>query len=52
MLGRFGKDGKLSEDLIDNAVRHILTVKFKLGLFDNDYASPEQIEKKVRSAEK
>ena len=46
------KDGKLSEDLIDNAVRHILTVKFKLGLFDNDYASPEQIEKKVRSAEK
>lgn len=28
------KEGKLDEALIDEAVRHILTVKFKMGLFE------------------
>lgn len=32
------KTGKISENEIDNAVRRILTLKFKLGLFENPYA--------------
>ncbi len=28
------KEGKLDEALIDDAVRHILTIKFKMGLFE------------------
>ncbi|PKW21059.1 beta-glucosidase BglX [Flavobacterium lindanitolerans] len=31
------KEGKVSEDKIDGAVRRILKVKFELGLFDNPY---------------
>lgn len=30
-------DGLISEDAIDTAVRRVLTVKFKLGLFDNPF---------------
>lgn len=30
-------DGKVSKDRIDDAVRRILTIKFKLGLFENSY---------------
>ncbi len=31
------KEGKVSEKQIDNAVRNILRVKYRLGLFDNPY---------------
>ncbi len=31
------KEGKLSEDVVDEAVRRILRVKYALGLFDNPY---------------
>lgn len=31
-------DGKISEDTVDTAVRRVLRVKDKLGLFDNPYA--------------
>lgn len=31
------KEGKVSEDKIDDAVRRILTVKYELGLFDDPY---------------
>lgn len=31
------KTGKVSENIIDNAVRNILRMKFQLGLFDNPY---------------
>ncbi len=31
------KSGKVDEDLVDDAVRRILRIKFKLGLFDNPY---------------
>lgn len=31
------KEGKVSEKLINDAVKRILTVKFELGLFDNPY---------------
>ncbi len=37
------KEGKVSEKAIDNAVRNILRIKFKLGLFDNPYVQiPEK----------
>lgn len=31
------KEGKVSEEVVDNAVRNILRVKFRMGLFDNPY---------------
>lgn len=31
------RDGKISEDIIDTAVRRVLKIKDKLGLFDNPY---------------
>ena len=34
------KSGKLSEAIIDSAVSRILTIKFKLGLFENPYTYP------------
>lgn len=35
------KSGKVDEKLIDNAVRNILRMKFRLGLFDNPYTKTE-----------
>ncbi len=31
------KEGKISQEYIDNSVRNILRLKFRLGLFDNPY---------------
>jgi beta-glucosidase len=41
------KKGVISEDLIDRSVRRILTMKFKLELFENPYVdeNPDHIEK-------
>ncbi|MGQ2983987.1 beta-glucosidase BglX [Flavobacterium sp.] len=36
-LANLVKEGKVSEDKINDAVRRILRVKFELGLFDNPY---------------
>jgi len=36
------KSGKLSEKILDNAVREILTCKFQLGLFENTQVSAEK----------
>jgi len=36
--------GRLPERLLDEAVRRILTVKFRLGLFDRPYVDPERAE--------
>ncbi len=36
------RENKVSEERIDDAVRRILTVKFKLGLFENRYVNPEE----------
>lgn len=33
------RSGIINEELVDDAVRRILTIKFKLGLFDNPYAT-------------
>lgn len=39
------KEGKVSEKVVDEAVRRILRVKFWLGLFDNPYVEPDLAEK-------
>lgn len=36
-LAQLVKEKKISEEVINNAVRNILRVKFQLGLFDNPY---------------
>lgn len=36
------KEGKVSEAAIDNAVRNVLRLKFRLGLFDHPYVVTEQ----------
>ena len=42
LYGKFApqliREGKLSQSTIDNAVRRILRIKFRLGLFDKPYA--------------
>lgn len=39
------EEGKVSMEVLDDAVRRILSVKMWLGLFDNPYVSEENIEK-------
>jgi beta-glucosidase len=39
-LAQLVRDGKLSQSTIDEAVRRILRIKFRLGLFDRPYADP------------
>ncbi len=39
---RLVKAGKLSEAVVDQRVREVLKVKFRLGLFDNPYADPAE----------
>ena len=34
------KEGKITEECVNNAVRRILRVKFELGLFENRYVDP------------
>nr|WP_246415620.1 glycoside hydrolase family 3 N-terminal domain-containing protein [Novosphingobium taihuense] len=41
------KAGKLSRARIDQAARRVLTLKFKLGLFDNPYVDVEQAAKVI-----
>ncbi len=50
-LSQLVKDGKLSVELIDEAVKRILTKKFQLGLFDNPfkYSNPEREEKELNN---
>jgi beta-glucosidase len=47
------KEGKISERLIDEAVRNILKVKYDLGLFDDPYkyADPVRERQEIRTAE-
>ncbi|MCU7552226.1 glycoside hydrolase family 3 C-terminal domain-containing protein [Chitinophagaceae bacterium LB-8] len=45
------KDGKLPEEIIDQTVRRILTVKFKAGLFEKKYADGTQLAKVKHTAE-
>lgn len=45
------RDGKVDERYIDRAVSHILRLKFRMGLFENPYVSPERAKKVVNSEE-
>lgn len=45
------KQGKLSEKRIDESVRKILEVKFKLGLFENTYTDPSKMAKTLFNKE-
>lgn len=43
-LGELVKEGKVSEELLNDAVKRVLSVKFRLGLFDKPY-TPTTTEK-------
>lgn len=43
--------GQLEEEVLDRAVRRVLTLKFRLGLFEAPYANPERAEQVIGSAE-
>jgi len=45
------RDGSVSEDLVDRAVRRILRQKFRLGLFEKPFVAPERAEKIVHQKE-
>lgn len=45
------KAGKVSQARIDEAVSHILTQKFEMGLFENPYTDPKKAQKEVRDQE-
>ncbi|MBN1764676.1 MAG: glycoside hydrolase family 3 C-terminal domain-containing protein [Sedimentisphaerales bacterium] len=40
-LPRLVREGRISQDVLDTAVRRILRVKFRLGLFENPYVDPD-----------
>ena len=44
-------EGKVSEALIDRALRRVLELKFRLGLFEHPYADEAQAERVVHSTE-
>lgn len=41
-LPKLVKEGKVKEETLNEAVRHILRIKYRLGLFDNPYVDEEQ----------
>ncbi|HLH36092.1 MAG TPA: glycoside hydrolase family 3 C-terminal domain-containing protein [Alloacidobacterium sp.] len=43
------REGQLSEALIDRAVRRVLELKFRLGLFEHPYADPVRAKEVVHS---
>lgn len=50
-LKKLVEEGKIDVKLIDEAVTHILTVKFKAGLFDKPYKAPEKINELIHTGE-
>ena len=45
------REGKVSEERIDQSIRRLLREKFRLGLFDNPYLDVDAAEKIVGQAE-
>ena len=39
------KAGRIDEHLVDAAARHVLTLKFRAGLFEHPYADPDEAER-------
>ena len=50
-LPALAKSGKLTPELLDQAVARVLRVKFELGLFDKPYVEPARADQVVRSPE-
>ena len=50
-LAQLVKEGKVSEKTLDKAVKRILRIKFKLGLFERPYVDPERPRKIMQSKE-
>lgn len=51
LLVKIVKDGKISESRLDESVRRILLLQFRLGLFDNPFTDPENAVKIVGNDE-
>lgn len=45
------ESGKVSDEVLDEAVARVLRIKFELGLFDNPYVDPQTAAAEVRKAE-
>ncbi|MBD8348345.1 glycoside hydrolase family 3 N-terminal domain-containing protein [Dysgonomonas sp. HGC4] len=45
------KNNKVKESVIDEAVRHVLRLKFAMGLFENPYVDVKQVAKNIRNQE-
>ena len=43
-MAKLVEEGKISMQLVDDAVKRVLRIKFRLGLFDNPY-TPTSTEK-------
>ena len=50
-LGKLVREGKVSEAKVDQAVRRMLELKFRAGLFENPYADAAASEKITNNAE-
>jgi len=48
-LAQLVKKGEVSEEAVDRAVRRILRIKFRLGLFEHPYVDPERAHKVIQS---
>lgn len=45
------EEGRISEERINEAVKRILKIKFKLGLFEHPYVDPERAKKVIKCKE-
>ncbi|MBF0575371.1 glycoside hydrolase family 3 N-terminal domain-containing protein [Dysgonomonas sp. GY617] len=45
------KNNKVKESVIDEAVRHVLRLKFAMGLFENPYVDVKQVATNIRNQE-
>ena len=43
------KQGKVSEDAVNTAVKHVLRLKFEMGLFENPYVNGKMAQKEVHN---
>lgn len=50
-MAKLVEEGKISMQLVDDAVKRVLRIKFRLGLFDNPY-TPTSTEKSASSFHK
>jgi len=50
-LAQLVKEGHVSEKAVDEAVKRILRIKFRLGLFERPYVDPERAARVIQSEE-